>query len=175
MWSFCCLKVSAMAVLHNMNGTNAPAAVILIRVLIGGTFLSEGIQKFLYPNLVGAGRFARIGIPYPEITGPFVGAVEIIAGSLLLLGFATRFAAIVMLVSICVAIISTKLPVFLGREIWGFSLPKLQRYGVWSVLHEARTDLSMIFCLLFLLVVGAGRLSLDAKLWRRAGEVGHSS
>jgi uncharacterized membrane protein YphA (DoxX/SURF4 family) len=164
-----------MALLRNLNRTNAPAAVILIRILVGGIFLSEGIQKFLYPNLVGAGRFARIGIPYPVITGPFVGAVEIIAGSLLLVGFATRFAAIVMLVSMCVAIISTKLPVLLGREIWGFSLPKLQLYGVWSVLHEARTDLSMIFCLLFLLVVGAGRLSLDAKLWSPSGRTGHPS
>jgi putative oxidoreductase len=164
-----------MPIPHNLNRTHAPAAVILIRILVGGIFLSEGIQKFLYPNLVGAGRFARIGIPYPEVTGPLVGVVEIIAGSLLLLGFATRFAAIVMLMNMCVAITATKLPVLLGREIWGFSLPKLQLYGVWSVLHEARTDLSMIFCLVFLLVVGAGRLSLDAKLWRRSDEGGHSS
>lgn len=130
-----------MPIFHeNLNCMEAPAAVILIRVLVGGIFLSEGIQKFIYPNLVGAGRFARIGIPYPETTGPFVGVVEIIAGSLLLLGLATRFAAMVMLASMCVAIISTKLPVLLGREIWGFSLPKLQLYGVCSVLHEARTS-----------------------------------
>jgi uncharacterized membrane protein YphA (DoxX/SURF4 family) len=164
--------VSAIA---KLNRTTAPAAVILIRLLVGGIFLSEGVQKFLYPALVGAGRFARIGIPYPNITGPFVGAVEIVAGSLLLVGLGTRLAAIIMLVSMCVAIVSTKLPVLLGREIWGFSLPKLQLYGVWSVLHEARTDLSMIFCLVFLLVVGAGRLSLDAKLWGRASAVGPSS
>ena len=164
-----------MSAIAKLNRTTAPAAVILIRLLVGGIFLSEGVQKFLYPALVGAGRFARIGIPYPNITGPFVGAVEIVAGSLLLVGLGTRLAAIIMLVSMCVAIVSTKLPVLLGREIWGFSLPKLQLYGVWSVLHEARTDLSMIFCLVFLLVVGAGRLSLDAKLWGRAGAVGPSS
>ncbi len=76
-----------------------------------------------------------------------------------------------MLISMSVAIVSTKLPVLLGREVWRFSLPKLQLYGVWSMLHEARTDISMIFCLIFLLLVGAGRLSLDAKLWRRSAVI----
>lgn len=154
-----------MSVFASFNRTTGPTAVILIRILLGGIFLSEGIQKFLFPELVGAGRFARIGIPYPEVAAPFVGVVEIVGGAMLLAGFFTRITAVVLLISMCVAIVSTKLPVLLGREIWGFSLPKLQQYGLWSVLHEARTDLSMIFCLLFLLTVGAGRLSLDAKLW----------
>jgi putative oxidoreductase len=154
--------------LQTLNRTRAPAAVIVIRFVVGGIFLSEGVQKFLFPDLVGAGRFGRIGIPYPEIMAPLVGMVEMLGGTSLLAGLLTRMASAVLLVTMSVAIVSTKLPVLLGREIWGFSLPKLQQYGVWSVLHEARTDLLMIFCLMFLLLVGAGSLSLDAKIWRTA-------
>jgi uncharacterized membrane protein YphA (DoxX/SURF4 family) len=87
--------------------SNAPAATLLIRTLVGAVFLSEGIQKFLFPAELGAGRFARIGIPAPEVMGPFVGGVEIVAGLLLLLGLLTRLAALVLLINISVAIIST--------------------------------------------------------------------
>jgi uncharacterized membrane protein YphA (DoxX/SURF4 family) len=50
--------------------TDAPAATVLVRVMTGSVFLSEGIQKFLYPADLAAGRFTKIGIPSPEIMGP---------------------------------------------------------------------------------------------------------
>jgi putative oxidoreductase len=37
--------------------------------LVGSVFLSEGIQKFLYPPELAAGRFTKIGIPAPETMG----------------------------------------------------------------------------------------------------------
>lgn len=148
--------------------SDAPPAVFLIRLLVGGVFLSEGIQKFLFADTLGAGRFVKLGIPMPQIMGPFVGAVEIICGILLLLGLFTRLATIPLLITICVALLSTKLPTLLGHSIWGFALPKLASYGFWSTLHEGRADLSMLLCLLFLLVVGAGTRSLDARLTRTA-------
>jgi uncharacterized membrane protein YphA (DoxX/SURF4 family) len=146
--------------------TDAPAATVLVRVMTGGVFLSEGIQKFLYPGDLGAGRFAKIGIPSPEIMGPFVGGCEIVCGILLIIGLLTRLAALVLLVDISVAIVSTKIPVLLGHGLWGFSLMKLPRYGFWSMMHEARTDFSMWLGLLFLLIVGAGRWSFDATLMK---------
>ena len=143
--------------------TNAPAATVLVRILIGGVFVSEGIQKFLYPAELAAGRFAKIGIPTPEIMGPFVGGCEVVCGTLVIIGLLTRLAAIVLLADISVAIVSTKIPVLLGHGFWGFSLPKLPHYGFWSMMHEARTDFSMWLGLLFLLIVGAGKKwSLDA-------------
>ena len=148
--------------------SDAPAAVLLIRLLVGGIFLSEGLQKFLFADTLGAGRFVKLGIPAPQIMGPFVGGVEIVCGVLLLLGLCTRLAAIPLLITICVALLSTKLPTLLGHPVLGFSLPKLASYGFWSTLHEGRADLSMLFCLLFLLIVGAGTWSLDAKLTQRA-------
>lgn len=147
--------------------TQAPAAAILIRIMTGGIFLSEGIQKFLYPAELGAGRFAKIGIPTPELMGPFVGAVEIICGGLLLLGLLTRPAAIPLIIAMVVAMISIKIPILLGHGFAGFSLRELPRYGFWSMLHESRNDLCMIFGSTFLLIVGAGRWSLDAVISRR--------
>ena len=146
--------------------TDAPAATILVRIMVGSVFLSEGIQKFVYPDDLAAGRFAKIGILSPEIMGPFVGGCEVVCGALLIIGFLTRFAAIVLLIDISVAIVSTKIPVLLGHGFWGFSLMKLPRYGFWSMMHEARTDFSMWLGLLFLLIVGAGRWSVDGAMMR---------
>jgi putative oxidoreductase len=145
--------------------TNASAATVLVRLMTGCVFLSEGIQKFLYPAELAAGRFAKIGIPAPQTMGPFVGGCEIVCGALLIIGLLTRLAAIVLLIDISVAIVSTKIPVLLGHGFWSFSLMKLPRYGFWSMMHEARTDFSMWLGLLFLLIVGAGKkLSFDATL-----------
>lgn len=124
--------------------------IVLIRILVGWVFLSEGIQKFLFPAALGVGRFVKIGIPWPQVMAPFVGVVEIVCGSLVLLGLLTRLAAIPLLIDICVALYSTK-------------IVTLSKNGLWSTLHEARTDVSMLLGLLFLLLVGGGAWSLDAN------------
>ena len=129
----------------------APAAFLLIRLMVGGVFLSEGVQKFLFPDSLGVGRFAKIGIPAPHFFAPFVGIVEIVCGSLLIAGLLTRLASIPLLINISVAIFTTKLPMF-------------AKAGFWATLHEARTDYSMFLGLLFLLLSGPGSLSLDS-LW----------
>lgn len=131
--------------------SGAPAATILIRLTVGGVFLSEGIQKFVYPATLGAGRFAEIGIPAPGVMGPFVGVVETACGALILLGLATRVAAVPLVIDMLVAIGTTKVPILLSR-------------GLWPMAHEARTDWSMLLGVVFLLIVGAGPWSLDARL-----------
>ena len=150
--------------LRRLMTTAAPASVILIRIVVGAVFLSEGIQKFLFPNELAAGRFLKIGIPAPEVMGPFVGTVETVCGLLIILGLLTRLAAIPLIINVCVALISTKLPILLGHGFWRFSLTKLPSYGFWSMAHEARTDFAMLLGSIFLLIVGAGTLSLDARL-----------
>ena len=148
-------------------GTSAPGWSILIRLLVGlVVFLPEGIQKLAFPDILGAGRFANIGIPYPELMGPFVGIVEIICGTLIILGLLTRLAAIPLIVIMVVAIVSTKVPILLGHDFWIFHLPKLPRYGFWSMMHEARADFDMLLGALYLLIEGAGAWSLDALLAR---------
>jgi putative oxidoreductase len=136
-----------------LRRTNAPRATILIRLLVGGVFLAEGIQKFLFPAALGVGRFVKIGIPAPQFFAPFVGVVEIVCGTLLIIGFITRLAAILLLIDISVAIATTKIPL-------------LSRAGFWSTVHEARTDYCMLLGLAFLLLVGSGPLSIDGRAGR---------
>lgn len=123
-------------------------AVILIRILVGWVFVSEGIQKFLFPAALGWGRFARIGLPHPHLLAPVVGVIEIVCGLLIIIGLWTRLAAIPLLVVIGIAIATTKVPM-------------LYHQGLWAMLHESRADFSMALGLLFLLAVGGGSWSLD--------------
>lgn len=132
----------------------ARSATILVRIMVGWIFLSEGIQKFLFPAALGVGRFAKIGIPAPQFFGPFVGVVEIVCGALLIVGFLTRLASIPLLIDIAVAIATTKIPM-------------LAKAGFWAAMHEARTDFCMLLGLLFLMLAGAGSFSLDQRLSRQ--------
>lgn len=137
--------------LRKILATNAPPATLLIRLMVGAVFLSEGIQKFLFPADVGAGRFAKIGLPSPETLGPFVGTFEILCGSLVLLGLLTRLAVLPLITIMLVAISATKVPI-------------LREEGFWKMAHDSRTDWSMLLGSLFLLLVGAGAWSIDAYL-----------
>lgn len=123
-------------------------SIILIRILVGCVFLSEGIQKFLFAESVGAGRFEKIGLPFPEITASFVGSVEIICGMLVLLGLLTRIAVVPLICIMLTAIATTKIPILLES-------------GFWKMAHDSRTDFSMLLTSIFLLINGAGPLSLD--------------
>jgi putative oxidoreductase len=124
----------------------------VVRFMVGSVFLSEGIQKFLFPAELGVGRFIKIGIPWPEVMAPFVGVVEIGGGLLLIANVLPPYSAIVLLVDISVAILSTKVPILLGRPFGPFSLAKLPTYGIWSFLHETRTDWCMFLgCLAVIL------------------------
>ena len=155
--------------LDRLLRSTAPAATILIRLSVGAVFLSEGIQKFLDAATRGAGRFAKIGIPFPDAMGPFVGGVEILCGALVLAGLLTRLAAAPLVATMVVALVSTKLPILLGHGFWGFSLRQLPEYGFWAMAHEARTDWAMLLGALYLLRVGAGPWSLDALVRVRRG------
>jgi uncharacterized membrane protein YphA (DoxX/SURF4 family) len=124
----------------------------------------EGSQKFIFPDELGVGRFAKIGIPRPEIVAPFVGGVEIVCGALVILGLLTRAAAALLLIDISVAIVSTKIPILLGHGFGMFSLAKLPRYGFWSFAHEARVDFSMWLGSLFLILTGSGGWSWPRRV-----------
>lgn len=130
-------------------------AVVLIRLAVGGVFFSEGLQKFLFPQDLGFGRFQQIGIPVPGFTAPFVGMVEVICGLMLIVGLFTRIATIPLLIDMAVAISTTKVPLLFKK-------------GFWAMAHEARVDYTMVLGLLFLLLVGAGSLSVDHIRFSRA-------
>ncbi len=139
--------------LRRLLATDAPRATAIVRCAVGLVFLSEGIQKFLYPATVGAGRFAKIGLPSPELLAPFVGTVEMVCGALVVIGLALRLAAVPLAIVMAVAVATTKVPM-------------LRADGFWKTAHEGRTDFLMIAGLLFLFVAGAGAWSFDARLGR---------
>jgi uncharacterized membrane protein YphA (DoxX/SURF4 family) len=139
------------SLIRRAMATEASPAVLLIRLMVGAIFLSEGVQKFLFPVERGVGRFTSIGLPAPEFLATWVAVWEIGAGTLILVGLLTRPAAVAMIVNMMVAIAVTKLPM-------------LSADGFWTMAHESRTDYSMLLGSAFLLLLGAGRWSLDAIL-----------
>lgn len=126
---------------------------ILPRLIVGLIFLSEGIQKFLFPELVGAGRFEKIGFANPEFLASFVASFEIACGILVLIGIAVRIAAIPLLIIMITAITTTKIPILIEK-------------GFWQMAHDSRTDFAMTMLIIFLLIYGAGKLSLDFRIKR---------
>jgi len=131
--------------------TDNSKTTILVRLIVGAVFLSEGIQKFLFPATRGAGRFEKIGLPSPEILGNFVGTFEILCGVCVLLGLLTRLASIPLIIIMLVAIVTTKADV-------------LANEGFWEMLHGSRTDWTMLLGSIFLLIKGSGYWSLDKQL-----------
>jgi uncharacterized membrane protein YphA (DoxX/SURF4 family) len=119
--------------------------MILIRVIVGLVFLIEGTLKFVLPNELGAERFAAIGLPLPNVLAPRVGGIEIVSGAAMILGLYAGDAALLLLAVIVTALVTTKIPILLGRPFGPFALPKLAHYGWLSFLHESRTDLCMLF------------------------------
>jgi putative oxidoreductase len=157
----------ASGIWHRLFKTRAPGWSILVRLIVGlVVFFPEGIQKLVFPSILGAGRFAKIGIPAPDVMGPLVGVVETVCGALIILGLLTRLAAIPPIIIMIVAILSTKIPIMLGHDFWIFHVPKIARYGFWSMAHEARDDFAMLLGSLYLLIEGAGAWSLDAAISR---------
>ena len=138
---------------------DGPASIALLRAMAGGVFLWEGILKFVYANQ-GVGRFTKLGFPFPAETATFAGALEIVGGTLLLLGLLTRVAAIPFIVEMLVAMLTTKIALYVGHSpLPPPSAPPL--VGGWAVLHEIRSEYAQLLTVAFLLVNGPGRWSLD--------------
>ena len=144
---------------------DAPKATILLRLMAGSVFLWEGILKFVYVNQ-GVGRFAKLGLPFPDFTASFVGGLEIVGGLLILLGLGTRFVAVPFLIEMVVAMLSTKIALYLGTS--PLPLPPAPPVtGFWAVLHEVRSEYAQLLTSAFLLWAGPGPWSVDARWARR--------
>lgn len=144
--------------------------MILIRIVVGLVFLTEGILKFAHPNELGAQRFAGIGLPYPHLLAPLVGAVEITGGAAIILDFFAGDAALVLLAVIVAALITTKVPILLGRQFGPFALANLPSYGWLSFFHEARVDLCMLFGSVAVLI-DSGLQFTSRRHWYQAREL----
>lgn len=136
-----------------------PSTILILRLMAGGVFLWEGILKFVYPNQ-GVGHFTKLGFLFPEATAHFIAAGEIIGGLFLVFGLLTRITAFYFIIQMIVAILSTKISLYLGTS--PLPLPPVPpKIGIWAVLHESRADYAQLLTSLFLLIEGAGRRSLN--------------
>jgi uncharacterized membrane protein YphA (DoxX/SURF4 family) len=145
--------------------TTGPRSILYLRLMAGGVFFWEGLLKFVYANQ-GVGRFTKLGFPYPEFTATFVACFEIAGGLLMMSGLLTRLVALPFVIEMIVAILSTKISLYLGT--YPLPLPPAPpKVGFWAVLHEIRADYAQIVTSTFLLINGPGKWSLDALLQRR--------
>jgi putative oxidoreductase len=136
---------------ENLLKSSTDKETIIVRIIVGLVFLTEGIQKYLFPALLGTGRFEKIGFSDPAFWAYFTGTFEIICGSLIVVGFLTRLAAIPLIIVMITAFITTKWPILVGK-------------GFWVMAHEYRTDFAMTLLLIYLIISGAGKWSLDSKI-----------
>jgi len=144
---------------------DGPRAILLIRLMAGSVFLWEGVMKFVFPNQ-GVGRFTKLGFPAPHFTATADGWFEIVGGLLLLTGLLTRLIAIPFVIEMVVAMLSTKIPLYLGTS--PLPLPPVPpQIGFWAVLHEIRSEYAQLATCAFLMIEGPGRWSFDALLARR--------
>src|SRR5215471_11087225 len=143
---------------------DGPKSTVLLRVMAGGVFFWEGILKFVYVNQ-GLGRFTKLGMPFPIFTADFVGGLEIVGGVLLMAGLLTRWIAVPFVIEMLVAMLSTKISLYLGTSPLPLP-PAPPKIGMWAVLHEIRSEYAQIIVVLYLLINGPGKWSVDALLAR---------
>ena len=128
--------------------------VIIIRIVVGLIFLSEGIQKFLFPGTLGTGRFRKIGFGHPELWADFTAVFEIVCSLFIIAGLFSRIFSFPLLIIMVTAFVTTKWPILINK-------------GIWAMAHEYRTDFAMTLLLVYLLISGSGNLSVDSLLKRR--------
>jgi uncharacterized membrane protein YphA (DoxX/SURF4 family) len=127
--------------------------IIIVRLIVGLIFLSEGIQKYLFPELLGTGRFLKIGFSDPDFWAFFTGTFEILCGTFVLIGFLTRISTIPLFIIMLTAFITTKYPILMDK-------------GIWAMAHEYRTDFALTLLLIYLLISGGGKWSVDCKIMK---------
>jgi len=142
------LNKSFSAFFFRNDGDNR---TILVRLVVGLIFLSEGIQKYLLPELLGTGRFLKIGFSNPAFWSYFTGTFEVLCGMLIVLGLLVRLASIPPFIIMVVAFITTKLPILMDKGFWPFA-------------HEYRTDFAMTLLLIYLFLYGAGKWQDSSKI-----------
>jgi putative oxidoreductase len=141
-------------ILNTMDDNRA----IIIRIVVGLIFLTEGIQKFLFPDALGVGRFLKIGFSHPAFWAYFTGTFEIICSAFILLGLFTRLASIPLFIIMVTAFITTKWPILVDK-------------GFWSMAHEYRTDFAMTLLLIYLFIYGSSNWSIDTKINKSQGSI----
>jgi putative oxidoreductase len=125
----------------------------VLRVAVATIFIRHGAQKLFVFGFAGVtGAFTHMGIPFPGVTGPFIGLLEFFGGIALLIGFLTRPIALALALDMLVAILLVRLK-------GGFSGYEL--------------EFMLLGSSFALFLTGAGRFSVDGL--RESGTTSNSS
>jgi putative oxidoreductase len=135
-----------------ITATDNRSTTVLIRFMVGFIFFTEGFQKFLFPQVRGAGRFEQMGMPAPEFLSYFVASFEVVCGALILAGLLTRLAAIPIIFIMLVVIVMARLPTLMYENFW-------------IMMYISKIDFAMLIGAVFLFLEGSGRWSVDQKLF----------
>ena len=139
-----------MSLFQPLTNRQANAALALLRVIAGVTFIAHGAQKLFVIGLAGVSTgFAHMGIPAPGVMGPFIALLEVFGGIALVFGLLTRLAAL----GLAFDMLGAMLFVHLKN---GFFMPQ----GYEFVLALFAMSAALVFA-------GAGDYSLDALIGRR--------
>jgi putative oxidoreductase len=145
---------SANTLVERVTGKLASIAPLATRIVIGLAFFQNGTGKFRhFENVIGF--FDSLGIPFPAFHAGLVASMETVGGVMLIFGLFTRFFASGLSITMVIALLTADTADFLAS--WG------------SASELSPTDLTAFTFLLFLLwlvIYGAGKLSLDALLRR---------
>ena len=129
-----------IALLENQRS----AGLLITRVLAGGIILWAGWGKLMGPGFSGiGGGFAKMGIPVPEVTGPFILLLETLGGLALILGLFTRYLGVLFVIEFVVAFFAIKMGM-------GYS--------------KFRIDVALIAFAVLFATHGGGKYSLDKVL-----------
>ena len=96
----------------------------------------------------------------------FTAVLEIVGGILLITGLFTRLISIPFIVEMLVAMLTTKIAMYLGTSPLPLP-PAPPRTGLWAVLHEIRSEYAQLMSAIFLMIAGPGPWSIDALLARK--------
>lgn len=144
-----------------MNGWRSDTAILVLRVASGLIFIPHGVSKVFGSG--GVATFAQSLPSYgiPTALGYVAAYSELIGGILLILGFLTRLDALLLAGTMFVAAFVVQLPdVMRDPDAAG-------KNKVFAAIRGMELPLSVLAAMIALVLLGGGRLSIDALIFRK--------
>jgi putative oxidoreductase len=129
--------------MRGIAGLDPGWGITVVRLVMGLILFLAGWQKWSAGMSAVAENFAKMGMPAPGLSGPFILILELVGGALLILGIASRWLGLLFAIQFVVATFFVKLPL-------GF--------------NAARLDLMLLAGGILLFLAGPGRAAVD-EVW----------
>src|SRR5438093_104390 len=138
--------------MRGIFGVSPAWGVTAVRVMTGLLFAVHGYQKFVRGLGDVSAYFAKISIPFPGVTAPFIAALEVVGGLLLIIGLLTRVVSALFALEMLITTVWVKLALGAG---W----------------NASDLDRMLLVAAILMVLAGPGAAALD-RLWLEREEVG---